>query len=195
MENALLALGSHFRPIMHTQQKLEGTSQGPKTWHYVWGWQCFAIMSFILLAMRGNVKVSKPYVVWYTLYSVHLRPGDVWNGTGSVVLVPSWLEADTVARYSIPGTVSTICWVTLPSSRYCWAIVPFENSTVSVRDSALSSACWCVRDHVTCTWELVVFDTLTLDGRAGRTVLSWCVLREGVGRRKRGKKKRRGGRG
>ena len=36
---------------------------------------------------------------------------------------------------------------------------------------------------MTCTWELVVFDTLTLDGRAGRTVLSWCVLREGVGRR------------
>ena len=140
-------------------------------------------MSFILLAMRGNVKVSKPYVVWYTLYSAHLRPGDVWNGTGSVVLVPSWLEADTVARYSIPGTVSTICWVTLPSSWYCWAIVPLENSTVSARDSALSSACWCVRDHVIRTCELVVLDMLMFEGIAGGTVHCAC------GDRKKGERK------
>ena len=99
----------------------------------------------------------------------YLRPGWVWNEIGAVALVPSWLKTDKVTQYSIPGTVSTICWVALPSSWYCWAIVPLENSTMTIRDSALSSACWCVRDHVTSTWELVVFDTLTFEGRAGGT--------------------------
>ena len=125
--------------------------------------------------------MSKLHTLWYMLYSVYLRPGAVWNETGSVVLVPSWLETDTVTSYSIPGTVSIICWVALPSSWYCWAIVPLEDSiNVSVRDSALSSACWWVRDHVTCTWEFVVFvgiDTLTFEGRAGGTVC--CVWETG----------------
>ena len=112
----------------------------------------------------------------HTRYPMYLRPGAVQNETGAVVLVPSWLKTDTVTLYSIPGTVSTMCSVALPSSWYCWAIVSLENCTVSVRDSALSSGCWWVRDHVTWTWELVMFDTLTFEGRAGGTVC--CVWRD-----------------
>ena len=86
-----------------------------------------------------------------------LRPGSVRNETGSVVLVPSWLEADTVTRYSIPGVMDCTNISTVSANSEYWrTCVLLAQLTVSVRRSGPSSNVRLVRVHLMRAWEDVM---------------------------------------
>ena len=78
-------------------QYIERSLLPTHTHTFVTHFPCFSSPCTFLLTNRN--------LTLHTRNPMCLRPGSVRNETGPVVLVPSWLEADTVTRYSIPGVM------------------------------------------------------------------------------------------